>query len=155
MSLLDLNRAPAKIIPRGKGSIATPSTARANDDVEAVLSVVMETAAAIKEFERGTAQALAKARNVADDLKEQLGHTEARAERAEEMLRLAEAQVEEFTATVEQMRYDLEDLQSRLAVREAELATSTRRADEAEAGMQKIVDAIRTHLPVGLSVPTE
>ncbi|MFO1125723.1 MAG: hypothetical protein U1E25_10830 [Methylocystis sp.] len=47
------------------------------------MSLVMETAAAIKEFERGTAQALAKARTVADDLKEQLGQAEARAERAE------------------------------------------------------------------------
>ena len=55
----------------------------------------------------------------------------------------------------EQMRADLEDLHSRLAVREAELATSTRRADEAEAATQKIVDAIRTQLLVKLSVPTE
>ena len=156
MSLRDLNKAPATIISRGERSLATPSAARnANGDVEAALSLVMEKAAAIREFEQATAQALTKARAVGVDLKEQLDHTEARAERAEEMLRLAEAQVEEFTATVEQMRYDLEDLQSRLAVREAELATSTRRADEAEAGMQKIVDAIRTHLPVGLSVPTE
>jgi len=156
MSLLDLNRAPAKIIRRFEDSIAAPSAARhANDDVEAALSVVMETAAAIREFERGNAQALAKARDVAEDLREQLDHTEARAERAEEMLRLAEAQVEEFTATVDYIRNDLEALQSRLAVREAELAASTRRAADAEAAMQKIVDAIRTHLPVNLSVPRE
>jgi hypothetical protein len=64
-------------------------------------------------------------------------------------------QVEEFAATVEQMRNDLEDLQSRLAVREAELTASTRRAESAETAVQKIVDAIRTHLPVKLPGPTE
>ncbi|MFO1125722.1 MAG: hypothetical protein U1E25_10825 [Methylocystis sp.] len=71
------------------------------------------------------------------------------------MLRSAEAQIEELTATVEQMRYDFEYLQSRLDEREAELVASIRRADEAESGTQKIVDTIRTQLPVKLSVPTE
>jgi chromosome segregation ATPase len=156
MNIRDLNRVPTTIIPRGEGWITTPSATRdANDDVEAALSLVMEKAAAIREFERATAQALGQARDVAEDLKEQLDHTEARAERAEKMLRLAESQVEEFGSTVEQLRNDLEDLQSRLAVREAELTASTRRADAAETAVQKIVDAIRTHLPVKLSGPTE
>ncbi|TLG71842.1 ABC transporter permease [Methylocystis sp. B8] len=156
MSLRDLNRAPAKFIPRGEGSIATPSATRdANYDVEAALSLVMEKAVAIREFERATAQALTQARDVAVDLREQLNHTEVRAERAEEMLRLAEGQVEQFAADVEQIRNDLEDLQSQLAVREAELVASTHRADAAETAVQKIIDAIRTHLPVKLSTPSE
>jgi predicted transcriptional regulator len=117
MSLRDLNGVPAKVIPRGEGSTTLSEARDANDDVEAALQLVMEKAAAIREFERETTQALAHARDIAVDLKEQLDHTGARAERAETMWRLAEAQVEEFAATVEQMRNDLEDLQSRLAVR--------------------------------------
>ena len=119
------------------------------------LSLVMEKAAAIREFERATAQALANARNVAADLKGQLNQTEDRAERAEKMLRLAESQVEDFAANADQMRHDLEDLKSRLAVREAELTASIRRAEAAEAAVQEIVEAIRTQLPVKLSVPSE
>jgi hypothetical protein len=53
------------------------------------------------------------------------------------------------------MRTDLEHLHSRLAMREAKLATSARRADEAETATQKIIVAIRTNLPAKLSGPTE
>jgi chromosome segregation ATPase len=86
---------------------------------------------------------------------EQLGPAELRAERAETMLHLAEAQIEQMMAAAEQMRGQLEHLQSQLAGREAELAASIRRANEAETATQKIVNAIRTHLPVKLNVPTE
>jgi hypothetical protein len=125
-------------------------------DLAAVaLSLVSETAAAIKESEAQATHALLREREIAKAIKEELGRAELRAERAETMLRLAEVQIEQMMAAAEQMRADLEHLHSRLAVREAQLATSTRRADEAEAATQKIVDAIRTRLPVKLSVPTE
>ena len=157
MSLRDLNRAPAKFIPRGEDQNATPSASRDfNDDVEAAaLSLVMEKAAAIREFERAAAQALEHARTVAVDLKGQLDQTQDRAERAEKMLRLAELQVENFAANADRMRLDLEDLKSRLAVREEELTASIRRADAAEAAVQEIVEAIRKQLPVKLSLPSE
>lgn len=156
MSLRDLNRAPAKFTPRGEGQNATSSAARdPNDDVEAALSLVTEKAAAIREFERAAAQALEHAHTVAADLKGQLNQTEDRAERAEKMLRLAESQVEDFAANADRMRHDLGDLKSRLAVREAELTASIRRAEAAEAAVQEIVEAIRTQLPVKLSLPSE
>ena len=156
MNIRDLNRVPATIIPRGEGAITTPSATRdANDDVEAALSLVMEKAAAIREFERAAAQAVEHSRNVAEDLREQLDHTADRAERAETMLRLAEGQVEGLTADVEQARDDVKTLQALLAARESELASWTSRAEEAEDAVQKIVEAIRTHLPVKLNVPTE
>ena len=63
--------------------------------------------------------------------------------------------VSETAAAIRQSEEQIGPCAPALAVREAELATSTGRADEAEAGMQKVVDAIRTHLPVKLSVPTE
>jgi hypothetical protein len=119
------------------------------------LNLVSETAAAIKESEEQAAHALLREREIAKEIQEELGRAELRAERAETMLRLAEAQIEQMIAADEQLRGDLEHLQSRLALREAGLAASTRRANEAEAATQKIVDAIRTHLPVKLSVPTE
>lgn len=119
------------------------------------LNLVSETAAAIKESEEQAAHALLREREIAKEIQEELGRAELRAERAETMLRLVEAQIEQMIAADEQLRGDLEHLQSRLALREAELAASTRRANEAEAATQKIVDAIRTHLPVKLSVPTE
>ncbi|MGB5087395.1 MAG: ABC transporter permease [Methylocystis silviterrae] len=126
-----------------------------SDPITVALNLVSETAAAIRQSEEQSAHALQREREIAREIQEQLGRAEGRAERSETMLRLAEAQIEQLMAAVEQMRDDLEHLKSRLAVREAELATSTGRADEAEAGMQKVVDAIRTHLPVKLSVPTE
>jgi chromosome segregation ATPase len=126
-----------------------------SDPVTVALNLVSETAAAIRQSEEQSAHALQREREIAREIQEQLGRAESRAERAETMLRLAEAQIEQLMAAAEQMRDDLEHLKSQLAVREAELATSTGRADEAEAGMQKVVDAIRTHLPVKLSVPTE
>ena len=126
-----------------------------SDLATVALSLVSETAAAIKESEEQAAHALLREREIAKGIQEELEQAELRADRAETMLRLAEVQIEQMMATAEQMRGDLERLQSRLAVREAELVTSTRRADEAEAATQKIVDAIRTQLPVKLSVPTE
>ncbi|MGE0236958.1 MAG: hypothetical protein AB7P43_16415 [Methylocystis sp.] len=119
------------------------------------MSLVTEKAAAIREFERETAQALAQARNVADDLKEQLDHTDACAQRAETMLRLAEGQVEGLTADIERARHEIKTLQALLAARESELASWTSRAEEAEAGLHEVLDAIRAQLPVKLSVPTE
>jgi chromosome segregation ATPase len=125
-------------------------------DLAAVaLSLVAEAAAAIRASEEQAAHALLREREIAKEIQEQLGPAELRAERAETMLHLAEAQIEQMMAAAEQMRGQLEHLQSQLAGREAELAASIRRANEAEAATQKIVNAIRTHLPVKLNVPTE
>ena len=117
MSLRDLNHAPVKVIPRGEGSTTLSEARDVNDDAETALQLVMEKAAAIREFERETTQALSHARDIAADLKEQLDDTEARAERAETMLRLAEGQVEGLTADVEQARHDVRTLQALLAAR--------------------------------------
>lgn len=61
----------------------------------------------------------------------------------------------ELTAAIAQTRKDLEMLQSLPTAKEAELAASEkrakgaeRRADDADAAIKKIVDAIRTQLPV-------
>ena len=130
-------------------------SARGGDSATAALDLVSETAAAIRELEKQSAQAVARAHDVANAVKEKLERAEARAERAEAALRQAEAEVAKLTAANVQTRKELEVLQSCLAAKEAELAASEqraksveRRADDADAAIQKIVDAIRTQLPV-------
>lgn len=160
MDSLDLELVTDEIIPRsGDSTTSSPESthppAQVGDGATAALGLVSEAAAAIRELERESAQAITRARNVANAVKEELEHAETRAERAEEMLRLAEAQVEQMMAAAEQSDKDLEILRSELATKTAELAASTRRADDAEVAMQQIVDAIRTQLPVKLSIAAE
>ena len=160
MDSLDLDLVTDEIVPRSEDpTTSSPESthlpAQVDDGATAALGLVSEAAAAIRELERESAQAITRARNVANAVKEELEHAETRAERAEEMLRLAEAQVEQMMAAAEQSDKDLEILRSELATKTAELAASTRRADDAEVAMQKIVDAIRTQLPVKLSIAAE
>ncbi|MGJ0511287.1 ABC transporter permease [Methylocystis sp.] len=160
MDSLDLDLVTDEIVPRSEDSTtsspeSTHLPAQVGDGATAALGLVSEAAAAIRELERESAQAITRARNVANAVKEELEHAETRAERAEEMLRLAEAQVEQMMAAAEQSDKDLEILRSELATKTEELTASTRRADDAEVAMQKIVDAIRTQLPVILSIAAE
>ena len=159
MDSLDLDQVTDEIIPRGGGSITPspqlgPMPAR-GDGATAALGLVSEAAAAIRELERESAQAVKRARNVANAVKEKLERAETRAERAETALHQAEADIKQLAAVVEQTRKDLETLQSQLVAREAELAASTRRADDADAAIERIVDAIRTQIPVKLSIAAE
>ena len=159
MDSLDLDQVTDEIIPRGRGSITPspqlgPMLAR-GDGATAALGLVSEAAAAIRELERESAQAVKRARNVANAVKEKLERAETRAERAETALHQAEADIKQLAAAVEHTRKDLETLQSQLVAREAELAASTRRADDADADIERIVDAIRTQIPVKLSIAAE
>ena len=114
-----------------------------------------ETAAAIKAFEEQAAHALMRAHEVADAVKEELGRAELRAESAETMLRLAEAQVEQMSAAGEQAHEELKSLRSQLASKTTELAAAERRADHAETAIERIADVIRAQLPAKLSIPPE
>ena len=129
--------------------------ARESYNVAAALNLVSETAAAIKAFDEQAAQALMRAHEVTDAVKEELGRAELRAERAETMLRLAEAQIEQMLAAAEQVDKELEILRSQLAAKTAEFAASERRGDDAEAAIERIVAVIRAQLPAKLNVPSE
>lgn len=160
MDTLDLDRIMDEIVPRDGVESATSYApvrppAHVGDDATAALGLVSEAAAAIRELERESAQAVARARNVAHALKEKIERAETRADRAEEALRQAEFQVEELTAAVEQTRDELEARQSQLAAKATELAVAEQRADDAEAAIRRVVDAIRTQLPVKLSLAAE
>lgn len=122
MDSLDLDLVTDEIIPRSEDSTTSSSESthlpvQVGDGATAALGLVSEAAAAIRELERESAQAITRARNVANAVKEELEHTETRAERAEEMLRLAEAQVGQMMAAAEQSDKDLEILRSNLPPR--------------------------------------
>ncbi|TLG71250.1 hypothetical protein [Methylocystis sp. B8] len=110
-----------------------------SDLVTVALSLVAEAAVAIRESEEQSALALLRERDIANEIKEELVRAELRAERTEEMLRLAEAQIEQMLAAAEQADKELEDLRSQLA---AEVA-----------GIQTIIEAIRTQLPTKAGRP--
>jgi len=163
MDSLDLDQVMDEIIPRGDVRPPAPPPAnlparqrpRSNDDATAALDLVSQAAAAIKELEKQSVQAVARAHSAANAVREKLQRAEDRGDRAEAALRTSEAEAAELTAALLQTRKDLEALQSRLAVKHADLvameqraAAAEKRANDAEAAVQRIVDAIRTQLPV-------
>ena len=152
MNAPDLNHATDETIGGNEALARQP--ARESYDVAAALNLVSETAAAIKAFDEQAAQALMRAHEVADAVKEDLGRAELRAERAETMLRLAEAQIEQMFAAVEQAHHELKTLRAQLVSKTAELAASERRALDAVTAIEKIADVIRAQLPAKLS-PSE
>lgn len=119
------------------------------------LDLVAETAAGIRQSDEQSAHALQRERDIANEIREELGRAELRAKRAEAMVRLAETQIEQMLAAAAQVDKELEDLRSQLAAKTAELAASERRAGNAETVIEQIVDAIRTQLPTKLSISTE
>ena len=171
MDWLELDQDMSEIIPRG-GSNTPPITvvdfpalrASRSDDATVALDMVSQAAAAIKELEQQSAEAVSRAHNVAKAVIEKLELADARAERAETAQSEAEAQVAELMAAAAVAHDDLEILQTRLAAKEAELAAAEqraslaqrradiaeRKADDANAAIERIVDAIRTQLPVKL-----
>ena len=131
-----------------------------NDSAAVVLEMVSEAAAAIRELEEQSAQAVAHAQDVASSFAKELESTEARAERAETAQRETEAQIKELSAAFARTRSDLEIARRQLAAKseelsqtedrlhlfEAEARIDQQRAIEANAKIEHIVEAIRTQL---------
>lgn len=69
------------------------------------------------------------------------------------MLRLAEVQIEEMSAAVEQAHH--KKLRSQLIAKTAESAASERRALDAVTTTERIADVIQAQVPANLSAPTE
>jgi len=152
MNAPDLNQATGEPVRGSEGAAHQP--APESTALVAALNLVSETAKAIKAFDEQAAQALMRAQEVADVVREELDLAELRAERAETMLRLAEAQIEQMLAAAEEADKKLEILRSQLAAKTAEFAASERRGDDAEAAIERIVDVIRAQLPAKLNVPS-
>lgn len=163
MDSLDLDQVVDEIIPRGDMApkVTRPTdlvlrqTLPAADDATAALALVSEAAEAIRKLEEQSASAVSRAHSAANAVMEKLERTVARAERAEAALRQAEAEISELTASnmqqhkeIEMLRDSLSDREAELSALEQRLASAERRADEANAAIQRIVTAIRTQLPV-------
>ena len=168
MNLLDVDQLAGEVVLRDDfGYRATDSENRrresvqANDKAAVALEMVSEAAAAIKELEEQSAQAVARAQDLVNSIAKQLESEEARAERAEEAQRLSEAEVKELSAAFARTRSDLEitrrqladkseelsQTEDRLRLAEAEARAAQQRAIEANAKIEHIVEAIRTQLP--------
>jgi len=168
MNLLDVSRLAGEVVSRDDlGSQATDSEYRqqesvqSNDNAAVALAIVSEAAAAIRELEEQSAEAVVRAQDLANSIGKQLESTEARAERAETAQREAEAAVQELSAALARFRSDLENTrrqlaekseelsqtENRLRVAEEEARVAQQRAIEANAKIEQIVEAIRTQLP--------
>ena len=167
MNSIDVTQLARKIVPRDDIG-AHPADAQdrgepnASDDKAAVaLEMVSEAAAAIRELEEQSARAVARAQDLANSIVNQLESAEARAERAETAQRDAETAVQELSAALARTRSDLEiarrqlakkteelsQTEDRLRLAEADAKGAHLRANEANAKIEQIFEAIRTQLP--------
>ena len=134
--------------------------APSNDSAAVALEMVSAAAAAIRELEEQSVQAVAHAHDAAGSFAKELESTEARAERAETAQRETEAQIKELSAAFARTRSDLEVARRQLAAKseglsqtedrlhlfEAEARAAQQRAIEANAKIEHLVEAIRTQL---------
>jgi len=161
----------SEIVPRGldgpQASVvkfAARASSIDRDNAEAALCMVSEAAEAIRRLEAESADAVARARSAAGSLMKRLNATQDRAERAEAAQRAAEAQLAELSAAALEARGEIEALKAALAAKDVDLALAEQRAShaehrasEADLAIERIVDAIRTQLPVkaeAISSPT-
>ena len=168
MNFLDVDRLAGEVVLRDDlGSRGTDAEIRergsapSSDRAAVAIEMVSEAAAAIRELEEQSAQAVARAQDLAASIVNQLEATEARAERAETAQRLSEAEVKELSGALARTRSDLEitrrqlakkseelsQTEDRLRLAEAEARGAQQRSIEANAKIEQIVEAIRTQLP--------
>jgi len=167
MNSIDVNQLARKIVPRDDIGVQESAHAdergadASNDKAAVALEMVSEAAAAIRDLEEQSAQAVARAQDLANSIVNQLESAEARAERAETAQRDAETAVQELSAALARTRSDLEitrrqlakkseelsQTEERLRLAEAEGRFAQQRANEANAKIEQIVEAIRTQLP--------
>ena len=168
MNLLDVDQLVGEVVARDDFSIQMrdceyrqEESVQSNDNAAVALEMVSKAAAAIRELEEQSAQAVARAQDLVSSIAKQLESEEARAERAETAQKLSEAEVKELAAALARTRSDLEitrrqlaekseelvQTEDRLRVAGAEAEAAQQRAIEANAKIEHIVEAIRTQLP--------
>jgi chromosome segregation ATPase len=168
MNLPLLDRSLDEVIPRGDAYSRQVVKSRfrfepvaETDSAAIALEMVSDAAEAIRQLEEQSAEAVTRARDVADSIVKKLEFTEARAERAEAALRQAEDEVAELSTTASKAFHDLETTRQQLSTKDEQLAATEerlrviesqakdaeQRALEANAAIERIMDAIRTQLP--------
>jgi septal ring factor EnvC (AmiA/AmiB activator) len=125
------------------------------NDAETALALVAEAGQAVRKIETESRDAITRATNAALAVKERLVQTVARAEQAEAALRKAGSEIDELSRLAEQAGDEIAKLRALLASTEKRLAETTKRAEAAEQtveaannSIQRIVNAIRTELPI-------
>jgi hypothetical protein len=105
MNVLDAKQLAGEILSRNEFGFQVEGTqhgqresVQSGDSAAVALAMVSEAAAAIRELEEQSAQAVARAQDLVDSIAKQLESEEARAERAEDAQRLSEAEVKELSA---------------------------------------------------------
>jgi chromosome segregation ATPase len=123
-------------------------------DPTAALRLVSETAEAIKCAENHAADMMAQAQSLAGTAAEKVRLTLARIERAETAKHEAETDLANCRAEIEKLRSDLKQAEARIADTADELAAvkqhaskTENRANDAEAALESVMNAIRTQLP--------
>jgi len=114
----------------------------------AALTMVSEVAAGVRNAEERAAEMLVYAENLVNAAIGKIQLAEACADRAEAARLKAEAEAAKCATAAAEARRQAEQAQTMLVTREAELAVAEQRANSAEAAVQRIMDAIRTQLPV-------
>jgi chromosome segregation ATPase len=168
MNLLDVDQLAGEVLSRdhlglqaGDFEYRQLESDPSDDNAAVALTMVADAAAAVRELEERSAQAIAHAQDLANSIGKQLESTKARAERAETAQRETEAAVQELSAALARFRSDLEitrrqltkkseelsRTEDRLRLAEAEAGVAQQRAIEANAKIEHIVEAIRTQLP--------
>ncbi len=157
MDLLEIDRCETEVIPRDYPQALSNENleqVQAVDSTSVALELISEAAAAIRLFEQESAEALANAQDLASTTQKKLDISDARAERAE-------ATITELGDALAQAHRELEMLQDRLLAKDSQLAAmqerahrAEKRADRAEqeaaeanASIDRIVNAIRAQLP--------
>ena len=107
MNLLDVDQLAGEVVSRDDFSIQMrdceyrqEESVQSNDNAAVALEMVSKAAAAIRELEEQSAQAVARAQDLVSSIAKQLESEEARAERAETAQKLSEAEVKELAAAL-------------------------------------------------------
>jgi len=145
--------APAATVGSSSGAAAT------------ALEFVCDAAEAIRLAENHAAEQIAQVEELAKTAAEKLQIARASIERAEEAQRRADSDLADLKADVEMVKGQLRQAEARFAARSDELAAADRRAnlaekraEDAEAAIERILEAIRTQFPrkngTGAAKPT-
>ncbi len=159
MNLPDVNRVAEEVVARGEfdtqpqGPEFDGESPQSGVNAAAILEVASKLAAAIRELEEQSAQAVVRAQDLSKSTAEQLESEKARAARAE-------SAAQELSAALARTRSDLENtrrqlaneseqlslIKDRLRLAEEEARAAQKRRMEANARSEQIVEGIRAQL---------
>lgn len=135
--------------------VTRESNHNALNDAESALALVAEAARAIHNLEDQSARALDRAHHEIKTINERLAHALAQGKEMATSLQRAETRIEDLMSALARAQDEILNLRNTIAHKEDELAhlrhqatESQKQAADARASIQKIVNALRTELPI-------